>query len=102
MPVLEPAPWNAVGLKTWAKAATNRTTCCFCKLAIPKGSVWFSYRFKMTHQLSDQLRLHSGCPAEMPAGTRARDINVLHVWLADPALDADAKSHSEVALAMLS
>ena len=100
MPVLEPVPWNATGIKDYS-ITKKQTICCVCKAAIVKGEVRLDYRFRQSKLLSDQLRFHPACVRGVPGDTRGRDIATLRSWLEKPDIAAPTRSILEDVLKSL-
>ena len=78
---LDAEPWNSVGIKSWeVVSARAKAQCEFCKLPIKQtddSRIRLDYRFKVSHKLADQKRLHPSCASHIPAENRERDIKVI-------------------------
>ena len=94
-------PWNAIGIKKYDKAASDRGTCFVCKGKVLKNTFRMDFRVKVSMAMGDQPRFHPACAAGLPCGSRDRDIRVIRMWLRDPSLEHDARTMLEGVLALL-
>ena len=88
--VVEPEPWNCVGIKAWDWAPSNQSACFVCNMKILKHEFRMDHRLKQSEALADQKRFHGHCVAGIPPDTRIRDIAVVRGFICDPTLAIDA------------
>ena len=79
---LDPLPHcDAVGLKDFDVAPTDRAHCYVCGEKIAKGLFRLCYRFKQSRQFSDVRKVHFPCASALPASSRTDDVLALRHWL---------------------